>query len=78
MASVLPLTFCLREGGSEKLSIDMDGLLGRILNLNKLQITWYSVQTRPGHGLQSDRCSSSALWARSVTIPASLLPSPSP
>lgn len=31
----------------------------RILNLNELQIIWYSVQTRPERGLQSDRHSGS-------------------
>lgn len=37
----------------------MDGILSRILNLNELQIIWYSVQTRLEHVLQSDQHSSS-------------------
>ena len=57
MTSVLPLTW--RQKGLEKLGIDMDGILSRILNLNELQIIWYSVQTRPERGFQSDRHSSS-------------------
>ena len=57
MTSVLPLTW--RQKGLEKLGIDMDGILSRILNLNELQIIWYSVQTRPECGFQSDRHSSS-------------------
>ena len=57
MTSVLPLTW--RQKGLEKFSIGMDDILSRILNLNELQIIWYSVQTRLEHVLQSDQHSSS-------------------
>lgn len=47
----------------------------RILNLNELQIIWYSVQTRPESGLQSDWHSGSG---QGLNHPVSLLTTPSP